>query len=270
MKALICYWGLVRGFKYKATLESHKKHIWNVLREQNIDFDVMLHTYNKEFDFQVFNIENLKYFVIEDDSIITERILPKIRNVHMPKYFSEEHRKGLFKCWYSQQHLHNHIVPIKNEYNFVITLDIAQYFGTSIPSNIKELDMSYVYLTNFERFEGYNPRFCMSNVNNILFYLDKYNYVLKDEKNIPDNMINPEYQKKYIDAYMQFFNTSRKEVKDIPNIHPEWQLQNYLDVVGKKKIKEINLKFWRIRTNAHLEGLTEDDVQLYNVNATPE
>lgn len=270
MKALICYWGLVRGFKYSDTLESHKQHIWNVLKEQDIDFDVMLHTYNKEFDFQVFNIDKLKYFVVEDDEIITKRLLPKIRNIYMPRYFSEEHRKGLFKCWYSQQHLHTHVTPIKTEYDFVITLDIAQHFGTSIPHNLKELDMSYVYLADFEKFEGYNPRFCMSSVDNVLFYLNKFNYVLKDEKHIPENMINPEYQQKYIDEYMKFFNTSREEVKEIPNIHPEWQLKTYLDVVGKKKIKEIPLKFWRIRTNAHLEGFEEDDISLYNVNASPE
>lgn len=269
MKALICYWGLIRGFKYKATLDSHKRCIWDVLKEQGIEFDVMIHTFNKEFDFQVFNIDNLKYFVIEDDNIITERILPKIKCIHMPRYFSEEHRRGLFKCWYSQQHLHDHIRPIKDEYDFIITLDIAQYIVTPIPDNLKTFDMSYTYLTNFETFEGYNPRFCMSNVDNVLFYLDKFNYVLKDETNIPANMINPEYQQRYIDAYMNFFNTSRDEVKQIPNIHPEWQLKNYLDVVGKKAVREISLKFWRIRSNAHLEGITAEDVALYNVKVIP-
>lgn len=270
MKALICYWGLVRGFKYHATMESHRRHIWNILREQNIDFDIMIHTYNKEFDFQVFNIDNLKYFVIEDDNIITERILPKLKNVYTPKYFTEEHRRGLFKCWYSQQHLHDHVVPIKDEYDFIITLDIAQYFATSIPNNLKDIDMSYIYLTNFERFDGYNPRFCMSNVDNVLFYLNKFNYVLKDEMKLPDNMINPDYQQWYIESYMKFFNVSREDVKDIPNIHPEWQLKNYLDVVGEKQIKEITLKFWRIRSNSHLAGITEDDGKLYNVNILPE
>jgi hypothetical protein len=269
MKALICYWGLIRGFKYKGTFESHKKYIWNVLKEQDIEFDVMLHTYNKEFDFQVFNIENLKYFVIEDDNIITERILPKIRNVHMPKYFHEQHRRGLFKCWYSQQHLHNHILPIKHEYDIIITLDIAQYIVSPIPNNIKFLDMSYTYLTNFETFDGYNPRFCMSNVDNVLFYLNKFNYVLRDEDNIPQNMVNPEYAEKYIEAYMEYFNTSRDKVKQTPNIHPEWQLKTYLDSVGNKKVKEILIKFWRIRENAQIEGITEEDIKLYKVNAIP-
>ncbi len=269
MKALICYWGLIRGFKYKGTIESHRKHIWNILKEQDIEFDVMLHTFNKEFDFQVFNIDNLKYFVIEDDNIITKRIIPKIKNIYMPRYFTEEHRRGLFKCWYSQQHLHDHVMPIKNDYDFIITLDIAQYIVSPIPNNLKDMDMSYTYLTNFETFEGYNPRFCMSNVDNVLFYLNKFNYALEDENNIPTNMINPEYQQRYIEAYMKFFNTSRDEVKQIPNIHPEWQLKTYLDVVGKKKVKEIFIKFWRIRSNAQLEGITEEDVKLYNVNAIP-
>lgn len=269
MKALICYWGLIRGFKYDLTLESHKKHIWDVLKQQGIDFDVMLHSYNKEFDLQPFNIDNLKYIAIEDDYIVTKRILPKIRNIYLPQYFHEEHRRGLFKCWYSQQHLHDKLQSIKDEYDFAITLDIAQYFASSLPENIKDLDMSIMYLTDFERFEGYNPRFCMSNVENILFYLNKFNYVLQDEDQIPNGMVNPTYQQKYIKAYMKHFKVSQKEVKEIPNLHPEWQLKTYIDKVGRKKVCEISLKFWRIRTDAQLEGITDEDIHLYNVSVLP-
>jgi hypothetical protein len=269
MKALICYWGLVRGFKYTQTIESHKNNIWDVLIEQDIPYDVMLHTYNKEFDFNIFNINNLKYHVIEDDHIIHTRVLSKIKNIHLPVYFTEEHKTGLFKCWYSQQHLHDHIVPIKNEYDLIITLDIAQYFVTPIPNNIKYLDLNKMYLTDIEHFNGYNPRFCMSNVDNILFYLNKFNYVLSDENKIPDNMINSKYQEAYIDAYMYHFNTSRDNVKNIPNLHPEWQLKTYLDVVGKKEVEELSIKFWRIRSMGHLDGITDAEVKLYKVQTIP-
>lgn len=269
MKALICYWGLVRGFKFQKTFDSHKQHIWDVLKEQNIDFDVMIHTYNKQFDFQVFNIHNTRYCVIEDDAIVSQRIIPKIRNVYTPTYFTEEHRLGLFKCWHSQQHLHDQILKIKHEYDFIITLDIAQYFATSIPKNIKDLDFENMYVSNFESFNGYNPRFCMSNVDNILFYLSKFNYVLADEENIPDNMIDPDYQHRYIEFMTSTFDCTQDELKNIPNLHPEWQLKTYLDVIGQKNICEIPIKFWRVRINGQIEGISNDDIQLYNVSATP-
>lgn len=269
MKALICYWGLVRGFKFQKTFESHKQHIWDVLKEQNINFDVMIHTYNKDFDFQTFNIENTRYIVIEDDVIVSQRIIPKIRNVHLPTYFTEEHRLGLFKCWHSQQHLHDQILKIKHEYDFVITLDIAQYFGTSIPKNIKDLNLDNMYVSEFESFKGYNPRFCMSNVDNILFYLSKFNYVLADEENIPDNMIDPDDKYGYIAFMINVFGCKYDEIKGIPNLHPEWQLKTYLDSIGKKKACEIPIKFWRVRTSGRIEGISDDDIQLYNVSIDP-
>lgn len=270
MKALICYWGLVRGFKYRATLDSHKKHIWDVLLQQGIDYDVMLHTYNKEFDFQVFNINNLKYIVIEDDGIISERLTPRIRNIHMPIYFTEEHKYGLFKCWYSQKHLAEKLGTVMHEYDIVITLDIAQYFVSSIPNDLKHLDMSKVYLTDFERFYGYNPRFCMSSPENVMFYLSKIDYVLQDEENIPRDMVNPEYKERYETAFMDFYKVPLENVKGAPNLHPEWQLKHYMDKIGQKKIVEINLRFYRIRESAVLEGISTEDIQLYNVNVLPE
>lgn len=266
MKALICYWGLVRGFKYPHTLESHKKHIWNVLTEQGIDYDVMVHTYNKEFDFQVMNIDNLKYIAIEDNDVIGKRLLPKMVNIYMPVYFTEEHRLGLFKCWHSQKHLRDQVELVKDDYDIVITLDIAQYFVSSLPSNLRDLDMSKVYMTNFERFYGYNPRFCMSNAENVMFYLNKIDYVLKDPNNIPPDMVNPDYVERYTKAFMKHFKVGREEVEGAPNLHPEWQLKQYLDVVGEKQVEELDIRFYRIRENAHLEGMTDEDAKLYNVS----
>jgi hypothetical protein len=270
MKALICYWGLIRGFKYPDTLESHRKCIWNVLKDQGYETDIVMHTYNKEFDFQAFNIDNLKYFVIEDDPVITNRIIPKIKDINMPVYFSEEHRTGLFKCWHSQQHLHDYVKPIKEQYDIMITLDIAQYFVSPIPNNIKDMDMNTLFLSKFESFEGYNPRFCMSNLENGLFFLNKFNYVLNNSNGIPDNMVNPEYRLKYINAFMDVFNCPLEAVQGAPNLHPEWQLQTYLDKVGGKCVEELPIKFYRIRSNAHLEGLTQEDMLLYKVSAIPE
>lgn len=270
MKALICYWGLVRGFKYEQTLHSHKKYIWDVLLQQGINYEVMLHTYNKEFDFQVFNISNLKYIVIEDDAVIGQRLMPRIRNIHMPVYFTDDHKTGLFKCWHSQHHLADKLASIQDDYDIVITLDIAQYFVSGLPDNLRSLDMSKVYLTNFERFNGYNPRFCMSSAKNVIFYLNKIDYVLQDEENIPEDMISPEYIDKYATAYMDFFGVSRDKVKEAPNLHPEWQLRQYLNEVGKKDVVELDIRFYRIRENAVLEGITDDDVQLYNVKVLPE
>lgn len=268
MKALVCYWGLVRGFKYPPTYESHERNIWKVLNNQGIDFDVMLHTYNKDQDSKIFSIHNLRYVVIEDDQHIEKRILPRIRNVITPHYFHETHRMGLFKCWHSQQHLHDQIQAIKNEYDFVITLDIAQFFATPLPSNLKDFDMSKMYVSDFEEYGGYNPRFCMSNTENILFYLNKFNFILQNEEQIPDLMIDPNYQEEYIYVVMRLFGVSREQVTNIPNLHPEWQLKQYLDVVGKKQVCKMPFRYFRIRTDGEIVGMSQEDLkvfELYNV-----
>jgi hypothetical protein len=269
-KALICYWGLIRGFKYPDTIQSHKTHIWDVLTKQGYAVDVFVHTYNKQFDLQTMNIENIKYIAIEDDKFIEQKLAPRMKNVHMPVYFTEEHRMGLFKCWYSQQHLAEKIKKCHKEYDVVITLDIAQLFVTSLPSDLCKMDMNVLYTSDFEKFTGYNPRFCMSSADNIIFYLSKLDYVLQDEENIPDGMIDPNYQNTYCALYMLDLGVKRDEVKMIPNLHPEWQLKHYLDHVGKKKVKELGVKFFRIRDDAHVEGLTEKDVKLYKLSVVPD
>jgi hypothetical protein len=158
----------------------------------------------------------------------------------------------------------------KNEYDIVITLDVAQYFVSDIPRDLRNLDLNKMYVANFEKFDGYNPRFALSNAENIIFYLEKIDYVLGDGHNIPDGMICPSSRSNYIEAYMKFFDVPRDEVLYIPNLHPEWQLKTYLDTVGKKKVVEINIRFYRIRSNAQLEGITEEDAELYNVKLCPE
>jgi hypothetical protein len=267
-KALICYWGLVRGFKYPQALESHRKHIWKVLEAQGFEYDVLVHTYNKEFDTNLFNVPNIRYLLIEDDAYITQRILPRIRNVHLPPYFEDEHKTGLFKCWHSQRQLREQLKKIKDDYDVVITLDIAQYFVSPIPDNLDDLDMTKVYLSDFEKFKGYNPRFCMSNPKNVMFYLNKFDYVLNDEEKIPKGMIDPEYLEDFLKKLADVLGVEPDAVKKCPNLHPEWQLKKYLDVVGGLEVVELPIKFYRIRRNAELVGITQEDVDLYSVTAT--
>ena len=49
MKIAILFWGLTRSLKY--TIKSIKINVFNVLRENNIDFDIYLHTYKVEKPF---------------------------------------------------------------------------------------------------------------------------------------------------------------------------------------------------------------------------
>jgi dTDP-4-amino-4,6-dideoxygalactose transaminase len=66
MKIAIIYRGNIRGFKYDECFKTHEK-LYNVLKNNNIDFDTYLCTNNIEYDETSINkIENLKSKYILD------------------------------------------------------------------------------------------------------------------------------------------------------------------------------------------------------------
>ena len=69
----ICHWGLTRTFEI--TYETHKKHLYDLLEKNNIEYDKYLHTWihltNIITDFNKFNFKN---FIIEDQTDVINDI----------------------------------------------------------------------------------------------------------------------------------------------------------------------------------------------------
>ena len=72
-RVAICHWGLTRTLEI--TYETHKKHLYDLLEKNNIEYDKYLHTWihptNMITDFNKFNFKN---FIIEDQKDIINDI----------------------------------------------------------------------------------------------------------------------------------------------------------------------------------------------------
>jgi hypothetical protein len=72
-RVAICHWGLTRTLEI--TYETHKKHLYDLLEKNNIEYDKYLHTWNHLTntitDFNKFNFKN---FIIEDQTDVINDI----------------------------------------------------------------------------------------------------------------------------------------------------------------------------------------------------
>ena len=83
-KCAIIFWGLTRGLKH--IIKNLHSHLFDVLKENNIDYDIFIHTWyfkgyyeNKwhgikpmKLDFDEYKLLNAKYVMIEDQDKVQE------------------------------------------------------------------------------------------------------------------------------------------------------------------------------------------------------
>lgn len=219
MKLALCYFGLIRGFKFQNVYESHKKYIYDVLKEQNIEFSVFASTYDKDYDsLNIDKIPNLKMINKLSDAEITEKLKPMAEHFDCPKYYTEELKMNLLKCWYSQKELYKMLLQENENYDYIMVMDIGQLILNKL-DNINSLEKDCIYVPNFAHHNGYCGRMLIGSMENMLFFLKKYEYI------------------------QEHLNT---------NIHPETFYKNYIENIGKLSVKYLNFKFWRCRTNGDL------------------
>tara|TARA_A100001015_G_scaffold310292_1_gene411407 strand:+ start:1208 stop:2218 length:1011 start_codon:yes stop_codon:yes gene_type:complete len=94
MKIAILFWGLTRSLKY--TINSINKNIFDILKKNNIDYDIYLHTYkvnklytnnrskekNVKLDFNEYKLLNPKYFIYDDLDEIKNKLNFKLYRTH--------------------------------------------------------------------------------------------------------------------------------------------------------------------------------------------
>lgn len=224
MKVALCYFGLIRGFKFQEVYETHKIHIYDILQRDNIVFDVYSSTYDKDYDStNVDKIPNLVKINKQSDQEISLKINEFSNNFKCPDYYTEELKINLLKCWTSQQDLHDMILNSKTKYDLIIVMDIGQKILSNL-DNLNNLNKNNIYVANFAHHGGYNGRLLIGNHENMMYFLNKYNYL------------------------MERISIDKKEIIDI---HPETFYKFYLRTANLD-IGFLTIKFWRCRTNGFL------------------
>jgi len=97
-RVAICHWGLTRTLEI--TYETHKKHLYDLLEKNNIEYDKYLHTWihptNMITDFNKFNFKN---FIIEDQKDIINDIEKNFSDYWYENVF-KENRGDSYKEWF--------------------------------------------------------------------------------------------------------------------------------------------------------------------------
>jgi hypothetical protein len=233
MKIAICFWGLNRSLKY--TFNSIKTNIFDILKKNNIEYDIYVHTYNInrlynnirasenfcKIDNSSLDLLKPDYLLIDDqDEIDKELNLNEYRKFGCPwNSYNYETLNNLIRSLYSMN-------------------KITEKLFYEIDNNNKHYDAiiysrpDVLYLNNFD--------INYLNINyNTIKLVDYAKYPVNDRFAI----CNTEIAKIYGTRYKEALNYSK-----IKPLHSETFLYDILNKY-KIKIEEIHLVFHRVRAN---------------------
>lgn len=222
-KVAVCYWGLTRSTKL--VYPSHFEKLFRVLEENNIEYDVFMHTWQTQskqrvwqqeldipIDYEEYKLLNPKYFQRDDQDQFSSQIRPQ-------DYFTKKAYKN--EVWgnpnimlnyicalESQKRVTDMVIESKNPYDWVIYVRPDAELLDDLPINqIRNLRDRDILIPDFDHWTGYNDRFAVLTFNTAPLY-GKRIHGLLNFKNMM-HFHNHSYQ----------FITSERYVKYICEIH---------------------------------------------------
>lgn len=191
MRIAICYFGLLRTFR--KTFPAHKQHIYDVLKENNIDYDIYIHTWSGSYT----NKRGNSTEIYNHNTDISDIVVPFkqrtddqdqfISNLNMDDYFYRDVYEKLGNCkegeWLpdmllyqmcsqeSQKRLINMVFESGIEYDRIIILrpDLEMPIPLRIEP-IVSMKVNHIILPQDEHCGGYNDRFAIVNPKMVLYY----------------------------------------------------------------------------------------------------
>lgn len=235
-KIAICHWGLIRSFT--DTYQSHLKYIYNVLRDNNIEYDIYLHSWihpsNKINDYTQFNF---KKYQIDDQSEYIKTIDDNISEYWYKEVYEkyglslhEITQEGVKNCLYgieSQKRVTQLCLSSGITYDYILYLRPDCELFNNIPYellNTMNNDSIIVLREYWGGGDGINDIFAITPYNNCMmaFRIDE---VKEYRKNI--GPIQPEYYNGYI---------SKKYYKNIIYCDLKLKLRRLLEDVNNRSL----------------------------------
>lgn len=197
MKIAICYYGILRSFnKYYQT---HIDNIYNVLKEDNIEFDIFIHTWKGKYTKYIWDGEN----TFDDTFDIDTLIQPKkyivddqdetfLNNLDFSKYFYQHifdiGGKESSDEWWPDL-VRNHLCAIESQKRVVdMAGDNYDYYLLMRPDTSIDLkiDTAFIYniyhtstvsiiIPNYSYGDGYNAQIALCHKDNVKIYSHRIN-----------------------------------------------------------------------------------------------
>lgn len=181
-KIAVCYFGLTRCTK--KVYQSHFEHVFNPLRDHNIDYDVFMHTWELKgkqrvweneidvaIDYDEYKLLNPNYYKIESQDTFTN-------NLDFGQYFYKKVFEEIGHCdegeWLpllvlnhlcaleSQKRVTDMVLASGQQYDYVMYIRPDVLVHNSLPIEpILQLKGKEILIPDFEHCEGYNDRFAI-------------------------------------------------------------------------------------------------------------
>jgi hypothetical protein len=227
-KIAICYWGMTRSAKF--VYNSHIQNLYNVLKENNIDYKIYMHTWKIDVSTNVIaqNITNLEidyneYKFLNPDIYIIENQNDFLNTIHFGSYFNKE----LYDTYgdnpqyeWKPQLIRNHLCALESQkrvYKLVLEDDASFDFLMFIRPDVaiaNEFNINWlkqdfdIMIPNTDHNEGLNDRFAIMPFNKSFKYSTRIDEIIEYRKN-NGRIVSEKYIKYIIDKYyskLKFIN----------------------------------------------------------------
>ena len=236
MKVALCFFGITRSLKF--TIQSIEENIFNEFKNHDIDFDVIMHTYEinstyrntrtkevcENVDNDEYKLLNPKYVKIEDQDIIKEQLNLKQYRTHRDpwntKYNSVDNY--LLGLW-SKYQLVQMIQETENEYDYILYIrPDCKYVQPINVDWLKLVQDNVIATPSFHLYgtHSLNDRFAICNSKNYILYGNIFQSALEYSRKMP--------------------------------LHSETILGHHLCVLHKIKIEKVKFIFQRVRINGNI------------------
>lgn len=230
MTVAICYFGLTRSTK--VCYESHIENIYNILKNNNEDYDVFLHTWELEngiqkiwertisnkIDYDEYKLLNPKYFK-RDNQEEYEKTIDFNKYYYIDVAKEKGHKKdgewvpGLIRnhlcALESQKRVFEMVQQTKKSYDYIIVVRPDSFIVDKLPlDNVKNFlskNPKGINIPAFDKFEGYNDRFAIMKYSHAEKYCKRIEEIAEFRKT-EGRIVSEKYVKYICDKYYEKVN----------------------------------------------------------------
>jgi hypothetical protein len=202
MKVAVGFFGITRSLKY--TINSINENIFDVLKTNNIEYDVYIHTYNltnyknirtgekvndDQIDNTEYNLLNPDFIEIDKQETIKQKLNLLLYRSHVDPWGTNYNSVDNFiLAQYSKLKLTKMIEEKNIKYDYVLFMRPDCLYINKLPiDSFLLVDDSSVIIPNFHLYGRipFNDRFCICNINTYKIYGGVFNVLLDISKSQP-------------------------------------------------------------------------------------
>jgi hypothetical protein len=234
-KIAICYWGMTRSTKY--IYKSHKEKLFDILKNNNIDFNIYIHTWETEnneniiwekkcnipVDYEEYKLLHPQFYKIDNQNEFIQSIN---FNDYFDKSLYDKYGGDTYHEWRPQL-IMNHLCALESQkrvYNMVINSNIDYDFIIFVRPDmliINNFDINFlqnnfdIIIPNYDHYEGLNDRFAILPFKKSEKYSTRIDEIIEFRKNC-GRIVSEKYVKYIVNKYypnIRFINLIMKIVR---------------------------------------------------------